>query len=461
MLDLQIAWRNLLRNPRRSVTTLLAVAIGIVALLLFSGFTGAVLATLETGIVSSTGHVHIEKRGFGDFGFGNPSEYSIENTGELMAALRADPGIAPHLRVVTPLLLFQGLASRYEAGSSRMMSGEGVVVADQRALRHWDAYGLASALNRRFALPDQPADAAIIGLGLGRMLDLCAPLHIDGCAQAPAAPTEDLASLPDDVGALAAGEARAATADPAQIDLLTVRPTGAPNVVTASVASAENQGLGALDNTYVAMHLDHARKLVFGRDAREQSTILVVQLDETAVMTRVRDRINALIASRGWPLEAKDFYTFFGEYRQVESMFHKIFGFMAVLITVIVLFTVANTMSAAVIERTTEIGTLRALGVRRGGVRRLFLLEGLLLALFGVAVGVALAIGLATLINHSGITWVPPNRVTSVPLLVNLSGRALLIGQVSAVLVAATLASAWLAARRGARRSIVEALRHA
>jgi putative ABC transport system permease protein len=263
------------------------------------------------------------------------------------------------------------------------------------------------------------------------------------------------------VNALAAGEAREAAVDPAQIDLLTVRPTGAPNVVTASVASAENQGLGALDNTYVAMHLDHARKLVFGRDAREQSTILVVQLDDTAVMTRVRDRINTLIAGHGWPLEAKDFYTFFGEYRQVESMFHKIFGFMAVLITVIVLFTVANTMSAAVIERTTEIGTLRALGVRRGGVRRLFLLEGLLLALFGVAVGVALAIGLAALVNNSGISWVPPNRVTSVPLLVNLSGRALLVGQVSTVLVAATMASAWLAARRGARRSIVEALRHA
>jgi hypothetical protein len=56
-----------------------------------------------------------------------------------------------------------------------------------------------------------------------------------------------------------------------------------------------------------------------------------------------------------------------------------------------VLFTVGNTMSTAVIERTVEIGTLRAMGLRRGGIRRLFVCEGLLLGLVGAALGVLIA----------------------------------------------------------------------
>lgn len=461
MLDLQIAWRNLLRNLRRSVTTVLAVGIGILALLLFGGFTNAIMATLETGIVSSTGHIHIERQGFGRFGFGNPTQYSIDNTVEIMAALRADPELSAHLRVITPLLLFQGLASRYESGSSHMMSGEGVVVSDQRQMRTWDAHGLAHTVGSKFNLPGQPADAAIIGVGLGRLLGLCEQLDIDGCEAPVAKEAVIQAEIPADIGALLTEEAREPVAASSNIDLLTVSMSGAPNVMTAKIASAENQGIGALDNTYVAVHLDLARRLVFGRDAAEQSTLLILQLDDTRAMASMRDRINTLIATRGWSLEAKDFYTFFGEYRQVESMFRKIFGFIALLIVVIVLFTVANTMSAAVIERTVEIGTVRALGVRARGVRRMFLIEGGLLALLGVAAGVSLALIIAALINNSGMTWVPPNRVTSVPLLVHLSGDVPLIGRAAGILIAATMVSAWFAARRGSRRPIVEALRHA
>ena len=56
------------------------------------------------------------------------------------------------------------------------------------------------------------------------------------------------------------------------------------------------------------------------------------------------------------------------------------------LIGAIVLFTVSNTMNTAVVERTVEIGTLRAIGLRRAGIRRLFVTEG---ALLGVVRGCA------------------------------------------------------------------------
>ena len=64
------------------------------------------------------------------------------------------------------------------------------------------------------------------------------------------------------------------------------------------------------------------------------------------------------------PLEVQDFQTLNPYYGQTVAFFAAIFGFISILIGVIVLFTVGNTMSMAVVERTPEIGTLRAIGLR-------------------------------------------------------------------------------------------------
>ena len=83
---------------------------------------------------------------------------------------------------------------------------------------------------------------------------------------------------------------------------------------------------------------------------------------------------------------------------------------------VIVLFTVVNTMSMSVMERTNEIGTARAMGVRRSGIRRQFLIEGWMLGVIGATAGVILATLIATWFNHLGITCMPPGQARPVPL---------------------------------------------
>jgi putative ABC transport system permease protein len=112
-------------------------------------------------------------------------------------------------------------------------------------------------------------------------------------------------------------------------------------------------------------------------------------------------------------------------------------------------------------ERTVEIGTLRALGLRRGGIRRLFLCEALLLGALGSALGVALALLLAAAINHSGWTWTPPGYSYAYLILVRVGQDVPLVAGSVAGLLAVTLVSAWWPARRAARLVIVEALRHA
>lgn len=73
------------------------------------------------------------------------------------------------------------------------------------------------------------------------------------------------------------------------------------------------------------------------------------------------------------------------------------------ILVAIVITGIMNTMWIAIRERTREIGTLRAIGMQRGGVLSMFLLESLLLGLAGTIVGAALGIGVAALINAASI----------------------------------------------------------
>ena len=64
MNTLSLAMRNLLRNRRRSLTTLLAMGIGLVAILVFGGYKSNVIYGIETGVTQHSGHLQIQRMGY-------------------------------------------------------------------------------------------------------------------------------------------------------------------------------------------------------------------------------------------------------------------------------------------------------------------------------------------------------------------------------------------------------------
>jgi putative ABC transport system permease protein len=117
-------------------------------------------------------------------------------------------------------------------------------------------------------------------------------------------------------------------------------------------------------------------------------------------------------------------------------------------------------MSMSVMERVNEIGTVRALGVRRAGIRRQFVAEGWVLGTIGATVGVVLAVVIAEIVNHSGLTWTPPTNAEPVPLYVLLRGAPLLVAWTWVGLIVMATLAAFIPAMRAARMIIVDALRH-
>jgi putative ABC transport system permease protein len=465
MMVFSLALRNLMRNRRRSLTTLSAMIVGLLAILIFGGYARNAVYATQTGYVQFHGHLQLQRKGYFLYGSANPEAYGIAGYQRIIDVVKADPVLQPMLTVVTPSLRLSGIAGNFANGLSRSVIAVGLVAGEQNRMRQWDDYG-SLTYAPKIALEGTAADAAVIGTGVARLLQLCGPLKVRDCPQAPEEPSGDGPAAPADVAALSAGEAEQAAASaggtsPTAIEMLAANVHGAPNVARLDVVRADNWGVKEIDDALILMHLEQAQRLIFG-GGTPQVTAIQIQLKHTSQMPAARARLQALLAStlKDAPLEIQDYETLTPIYGQIIQFFDSVFGFIAILIGVIVLFTVGNTMSMAVVERTTEIGTLRAIGQRRGGVRRLFFTEGLLLGVIGAVLGVLLALPVAWLINHSGLTWAPPGYSYAYPVMVRVWGDARLILGSAVGMISIAVVSAWWPARRASQLNIVDALRH-
>ena len=460
---LKVAFRNILRNRRRSFMTGSAVAAGALAMLLFGGFANYIFTSLETRSVQQTGHLTVFRSGYFLFGAGNAAAYGIDNYRGLVDDIRNDVELGPMINVVTPTQSLLGIAGNFADGNdaSKTFLGIGVVASDRDRMRQWDEFrtGLVTPPDPRFS--DQEESHGLVGLGLARILLLCRPLALD-CPSPPAKAKP--ASGPVDAGIAdlagrESGGGAARTGGLPQIDLLGATAGGAPNVVDLTVAGADPQGVKELDDNYVEMPLGLAQQLVYGRN-EHKVTGIVLQLNRSEDMAAARARLNQMFIERGLDLEVRDFTELNPFYGQVRGMFGAIFLFISLVMGMIVLFAVVNTMTMNVMERTSEIGTIRAMGVKRGGIRWQFIAEGALIGAIGASVGAVLAIIIADMVNRGGLSWTPPGNANPVALSVYVLNRPGLILRSWVILTAVAVLAALLPANRAARLSVVDALRH-
>ena len=464
MMTFNLALRNLLRNRRRSLATLLAMAIGSTAILLFGGFKTNISYEMHTTHVRKDGHLQIQHRDFYLYGSGNPSAYGIDDYTEILEAIDKDEVLRTMVVVATPALQFGGIAGNYAASVSRTVIGHGYVAEDINRMRIWNDFGLQSKAPLS-ALQGAPLEAAVVGIGVARVLQLCEPLKIANCPKPEKGKEPEGASLPDDIAQLGQlerpAESVVARAGGPRVEVLVVNSRGAPNVASLNVVRAEDQGIKELDEISLIMHLAKLQQLVYGQSP-PKATAIMLQLQRSDQIPAARVRLEPILAafSTKQPLTALDFRELNPFFVQTMLMFDTIFGFVFVLIGSIVLFTVSNTMNTTVVERTVEIGTLRAIGLRRGGILRLFVIEGALLGLFGAVLGAAMALCLAFIINQLGVPWLPPASVAEIPFTVAVWGQnRMIIGTTMGLIVIATV-SAWWPAYRAARLVVVDALRH-
>ena len=159
---------------------------------------------------------------------------------------------------------------------------------------------------------------------------------------------------------------------------------------TMTVAGIYDVGMPDIEKGTVYMSLPEAQDL-YGLNG--QSTEVVVALKQIGQEPAVISAIQV-----GLPgFEMASWQTNYPELQsaiETKGAAMSIFGF---IIMIVVAIGILNLLLMAVYERTREIGLLAALGVKPGQISALFILEGAMLGLVGVAVGV----GLGLLLNFT------------------------------------------------------------
>lgn len=410
---LSLACRNAMRNRRRSLVTLAIAATGTAAALLGGGFALHTYESLAQASARDTGYLVLAAPGHFAGIESMPLEHGLAGRSELTRELLTHPQVTR----VLPRLQFSGLVSNgdkseiflgtgVDARQEFLVKGPFMQVEDGALLDDGnDSSGGAAAAAR--------GPGIVLGKGLARILN--------------AKPGSSLT-------------------------LMSTTTAGSLNAIDVTVTGIVSSGVADIDKRLAMVDLSTAQNLL----VTDKVSYLSVYLDELAHSDAVgqtwRSQYAGKLEIRSW-LDQAVFY------QSVKGLYNRIFGFLGVIVLVIVLFAIANTLSMAVLERTREIGTLRAMGTTPGEVTRLFTLEGLVLGSGGAALGMALAAGVALALLKSGIQMPPPpGRTAGYPLVVTVS-PALYAAAALAVTVLAALASL-LVSRKAANQSVVEALAH-
>jgi putative ABC transport system permease protein len=404
---LLLAFRNVFRNRRRTVMTLLMVGGGVTGLLLAGGYFAFMTHGLrESTINDGLGHLQIFTADHFRRDEVRVLDSGIENWQQVAASVSS----AQHVRGVAPRIEFYGMVSNGTKAAGFM--GSAVDPAAEKSLGFISRVDLGRDLDPR---PGGEVEA-LIGVGLAKSMNVKVG---DG------------------------------------LTILAMTSDGALNGVDVQIVGIVNSGIAELDSRYVRITLPAAQRLL----QSDRVTNLVVGLDSTEntdlAFNEIAPRLNGLPRQ----MELKRWIDLATYYKQVNNMFNGIFLFMGVIVFFMVLMSSVNTLLMSMLERTREIGTMLAMGTPRLWVVALFMFEATLMGVMGAVAGVVVGNGFGAILNASGLRMPPPPGYTEAILFKVLHLPGLMVGSSILVIVSLALASI-LPAIRASRLQIAEALAH-
>ncbi|MEE8586194.1 MAG: FtsX-like permease family protein [Acidobacteriota bacterium] len=337
MLILRLGWRNLWRNPRRSLISISAVATAFVFLILLLGMSeGLKRQMLQNGTGLLLGQVQLHH-----------------------------PDYLPDRSLYDTLGDQQGLPPGW---LGQLESRSGVEAAAGRL------YGFAL-----LSTGEHSAGARLIGIQpesekrVSTMLDSLRGQALES----------------DPGGQILLGETLAQQIDAqqgSQVAVVTQAADGSMGNVLYRVSGLLRTGLSALDRTLAVVHIRDLQDLLVLDESRFHE--IALKIHDPVQADQVSAQINADPAlPQG--IQAKSWGELLPQLRDYLSLFENFYGFLIGFVAVFAALGVLNTMMMAVFERTREIGTVGALGMFPSQILTSFLVESLFLGCLGLALGLA------------------------------------------------------------------------
>jgi putative ABC transport system permease protein len=411
----RISWRNIFRNPRRSLLTLMILVLGCSGLILVGGFFLSQLDRLGSAyIYSQAGHFIINKKGYFSHGQLDPSAYLLEGVGKLSAQIAQ----SPHVLYTAPRLYSEGMLST--DSNSISVLAMGVLPSNEKKLFsvHLSDGAPASMVVDGEQLSDEDPYGILIGEPLQKSMGL-------------------------------------RVGDP--VSFITQQKEGAIDGADFHVRGVFRASIKEVGERSIKIALPTLQSLL---RAPDQAHSILVILDETSRTDAVVNMLNQELNSGEDRFELIPWYAQGNLHVQTKKFFNGIYRVVQFIISIIFFFSIANTINMALLERMKEYGTMMAMGTGRPTIFQMIVMESLFLGLIGSALGVGLGFGMAQIVSHMGIPMPPPplvaDNVDWIKITILPTPRLLL--ESFYITSLATIISAFLPAYRASHSRIIQAL---
>ena len=402
MARIRLAWRNLFRNYRRTILSVTMVVSGYTAIVVFQGFAEYVLGGLRMAVIElQLGHLQVARDvAWNRAPVDNLQDKMIVNPQEIANEIKK---VVP-ANYVSSRVEFYGIISTNESSvSARAMGFDPSVEIKVR-----------DGMEMIKGKPITTDDSFEIMLG-------------DGLEK----------SLQVEIGD--------------RVTILSQTVDGAINAIDTEVVGVASTGVSEIDNVTFYLPIKTAQKLL----DTDRVDRLIVSFDSTKhdVDQELKAVQNSL--PEGYGVKAWKELAFL--YRQTEEYFSIQNRIVSMIILVLVLLSISNIVSNAVVERTGEIGTMRALGDRRRDVLVQFFLEGFLLSILSGIISIITALVVSKILTSFQVEITIPGAtrpmILAIPILIGSYVEAFFV--TSGTVILATFYPAW----QISRVQVIEALK--
>jgi lipoprotein-releasing system permease protein len=236
----------------------------------------------------------------------------------------------------------------------------------------------------------------------------------------------------------------------AQLNPVTGTPV--PQVTQLEVTGLFETGMYEYDNTYVFVPIAIAQEV-----AGIGKSVTGIEV-KTADRWKATEVASALSDTLGFPYRTLDWQA------QNQNLFQALkleklgMSVILLLIMMVAAFNIVSTLTMVVADKTREIGILRAMGLRAGAIRRIFLAQGMVIGIVGTGLGLILGVGLAMTQAHFKLIKLDQSVyfIDHLPVSLQVGDVALIVLMSLSIPVLAT----WYPARQASRLMPVEAIRH-
>ncbi|PKL37307.1 MAG: hypothetical protein CVV44_16885 [Spirochaetae bacterium HGW-Spirochaetae-1] len=348
---IMMSWRNLWRHRRRSVVVISSIGVGIFSMIFSMGFmNGMNVQMVENTISTSLGHVAVHKKGFQD-------NMKLENNfiadDAIYKALREAPAVV----AFAPKIKVQGMVRSSETSRGVLIIG----IDPEKEKKISKIYDYTSKDEGSAFLDDMAADEVLISKAMAGKLDLVVG--------------DRLVLMVQDKHREIIGEG-------------------------LMVKGIFESPVDSFDKYVVFVGLKKLQEVTGLGDGISELTVLVKNKDRVRA---TRDYIRNALKDRN--LEVLSWQDMAPNLVRAIALFDMIMYIFFAIVFVTVIFSVANTLIMAILERFHEIGVMKSIGTRPSWIFFMIMFEAVNLGFVGLAMGILAGVGITGLLGFTGIDF--------------------------------------------------------